>query len=85
MENKIIVNYENVKPFAIVTINDVTERVPVRIGHANRTTANGPELWIQLENTRSRLASGSPLTYSPATFTKLPTSSSNPAVLHRTP
>lgn len=49
MENKIIVNYENAKPFAIVTINDVTERVPVRVGHANRTTANGPELWIQLE------------------------------------
>lgn len=49
MENKIIVNYETVKPFALVTINDVTEKVPVRIGHANRTTANGPELWIQLE------------------------------------
>lgn len=47
--NKIIVNYETVKPYADVTINEVTERVPVRIGHANRTTANGPELWVNLE------------------------------------
>lgn len=47
--NKIVVNYESVKPFADVTIDDVTERVPVRIGHANRTTANGPELWVNLE------------------------------------
>lgn len=47
--NKIVVNYESVKPFADVTIDDVTERVPVRVGHANRTTANGPELWVNLE------------------------------------
>ena len=47
--NKIVVNYESVKPFADVTIDDVTERVPVRIGHTNRTTANGPELWVNLE------------------------------------
>ena len=47
--NKIVVNYESVKPFADVTIDDATERVPVRIGHANRTTANGPELWVNLE------------------------------------
>lgn len=47
--NKIIVNYKSVKPFAEVTIGEVTERVPVRIGHANRTTANGPELWVNLE------------------------------------
>ena len=47
--NKIVVNYESVKPFADVTIDGVTERVPVRVGHANRTTANGPELWVNLE------------------------------------